>query len=287
MRKFLLTSLVFMLALSVKSDYYSYSVEKITMQVNDVWKRKDFTNIITLQMGSSIYGYVDQGYAKVIALSRGTGYVYRQLGGSKWDIYTFQVVDVINIELPGSIELQLNESYTYNPIITDREAKTTLTWTSSNPHVATINGNGTVTATAPGMTTITCTAANGVTAQSIVTVHPTLAKSVTLDQQSCELSVGETAKLAAVITPEKATNKAVKWLSSNENIAQVDDEGNVIAIAPGYCSIYAKVEDGSGKYGKCIIHVLGTANIKGDMDGDGNVTVTDAVKVIDIILERE
>ena len=92
--------------------------------------------------------------------------------------------------------------------------------------------------------------------------------------------------LAVTVAPENATNKTVKWLSSNENIAQVDDEGNVVAVAPGYCTIYAKADDGSSKFGKCLVRVLGPEVVRGDMNGDGKVTVTDAVQVIDIVLEK-
>ena len=57
---------------------------------------------------------------------------------------------------------------------------TGITWTSSAPSVATINGNGQATGVGPGMTTITATDATGATAQTTLTVvQPSFTLSVT------------------------------------------------------------------------------------------------------------
>ena len=195
-------------------------------------------------------------------------------------------VDVVNISIAENLSLTSGESYTYSPVITDVEAETTLTWNSDNSGVADVDGNGTVKANGIGIATITCTAENGVKAQSIVTVFPLKVSSVTLNKNSYEMSVGGTYSLTATISPDNTTNKTVKWFSSNENIAQVDDNGKVTAIGSGYCSIYAKADDGSGKFDKCLIHVTGTAGSRSDVNGDGVVTVTDAEVVIDEILSQ-
>lgn len=166
-------------------------------------------------------------------------------------------------------------------------------WASDNEGVAQIDANGCVTAISSGKATITATAnlnSQGTqtnTFKSIVTVSTQPVQEVTFDRQRLDMNIGDSVTLAASIAPENATDKTMKWLTSNENIAQVDDEGNVIAIAPGYCSIYAKADDGSGKFGRCLVHVVGAENVRGDMNGDGKVTATDAVQVIDIILEKE
>ena len=83
--------------------------------------------------------------------------------------------------------------------------------------------------------------------------------------------------------PANASSKSVKWMTTNENIAQVDDGGNVTAIAPGYCSIFCLADDGSRKFDKCLVHVLGTAVLRGDVNGDSNVDIGDVTAVINII----
>ena len=167
------------------------------------------------------------------------------------------------------------------------------TWHSSNESVAKVDANGHVTTIAPGKAIISATAnyktsytGTGYTAKSVVTVSTQQVQEVTLNKTSYEMSVGGTYSLTATVAPTNATQKKVNWFSSNENVAQVSDAGKVTAIGPGYCSIYAKADDGSGKFAKCLIHVTGTAGSRSDVNGDGEVTVTDAEVVIDEILSQ-
>ena len=44
---------------------------------------------------------------------------------------------------------------------------------------------------------------------------------------------GETLTLKAVVAPEKATNKGIKWSSSNTKVAAVDKNGKVKALQNG------------------------------------------------------
>ena len=206
--------------------------------------------------------------------------------------YSFQVLDVI----PENVDMTVGNTYTYTPVAemgNGNYAIKSFSWASDNEGVAQIDANGCVTAISPGKATITATANLNLqgtqtnTFKSIITVSTQPVQKVTLDRQQLDMNIGEEVALTVSIAPENATDKTVKWLSTNENIAQVDDEGNVIAIAPGYCSIYAKADDGSSKFGKCLVHVTGAESVRGDMNGDGRVTATDAVQVIDIILEKE
>lgn len=206
--------------------------------------------------------------------------------GKSSDTYIFNVVDVVDIDIAPKVDLTTGESYTYNTIVTDAEATTTLTWNSSNTAVATVNASGTVTAVGPGRANITCTATNGVSAQSLVTVSPLLVESVTLDARSQEMNVGESVQLQSAILPANASSATVMWMSTNENIAQVDDSGNVTAIGPGYCSIFCIADDSSRKFAKCLIHVKGTASSRADVNGDGHVSVSDAVSVVNVILNQ-
>ena len=64
---------------------------------------------------------------------------------------------------------------------------------------------------------------------------------------------GETLTLKAVVTPEKATNKGIKWSSSNTKIAAVDKNGKVKALQNGTATIKATAKDGSGVSASCKI----------------------------------
>ncbi len=221
--------------------------------------------------------WFDGSYTLYNYTSTGSGNFY---GGT---CYVITVVGVKTITIPSNISLTTGDQYQYSPLITDAEAITTLTWSSSNTAVATVGDDGTVSAIGPGNTTITCTAANGVKTQGVVNVAPLLTSKVTLNTKNCEMNVGDVTLLTPTVLPANVTNKQVNWVSGNDNIAQVDDEGNVTAIGPGYCSIYCFADDGSGKHAKCLVHVLGdgtTSTVRGDMNGDGKVTPADAIEVL-------
>lgn len=67
---------------------------------------------------------------------------------------------------------------------------------------------------------------------------------VELDKTGLELTVDDTAKLTATVTPANADNAKVSWTSSDETVATVDENGNVTAIAAGTATITVTTEDG-------------------------------------------
>lgn len=125
----------------------------------------------------------------------------------------------------------------------------TVSWSSSPSDVASVDG-GKVTALKPGKATVTVTTADGgKTATCSVTVEAKKipVTGVTLDKTEAELVEGESITLTATIAPEDATDKTVSWVSSDEEIAKVDSEGKVTAIAPGTADITVTTTDGEKK----------------------------------------
>ncbi|RNB88751.1 DNRLRE domain-containing protein [Brevibacillus nitrificans] len=68
---------------------------------------------------------------------------------------------------------------------------------------------------------------------------------VELDEEELTLRVGETETLHAIVKPGNATDKRVKWESSDSEIVQVDGEGKVTAAAPGTATITVRTVDGN------------------------------------------
>ncbi|WP_240417888.1 S-layer homology domain-containing protein [Paenibacillus periandrae] len=85
------------------------------------------------------------------------------------------------------------------------------------------------------------------------------ASSIILDKKALDLQAGGSALLTATIIPEKATNKQVKWSSSDSTVAAVDETGKVTGIAAGIAKITVTAEDG-GFMAECVVTVAPTTN---------------------------
>ena len=164
-----------------------------------------------------------------------------------------KVIPVTSIWLDKS-EMELTEgdeailTATVKP---DNATDKTVTWTSSDTSVATVT-DGKVKALKPGTATITAKAGDK-SAKCTVTVAAKVipVTSVTLDQHTLEMTVGEEYMLHATILPEDATNKNIDWISSSEYFATVED-GLVKALNPGEVTITAQVAD---KEDRCVITI--------------------------------
>ncbi len=130
----------------------------------------------------------------------------------------------------------------------------TVSWTSSDEAVATVDAEGKVTAVALGEATITAKCGE-VSTYCTVTVVATPAESITISQETATLKVGETVELTATVMPEDATDKTITWASSDEAVATVDAEGKVTAVALGEAEITATAADGSGVSANCLVTV--------------------------------
>ncbi|MCM1544508.1 MAG: Ig-like domain-containing protein [Ruminococcus sp.] len=135
-----------------------------------------------------------------------------------------------------------------------------VTWTSSNPSVASVDSTGKVTALKNGTATITCKSVdNGCKATCKVTVIIAPTK-VTLNKTSATIYTTKSLTLKSTIAPSNATNKNVKWSSSNTKVATVDSKGVVKAVAAGTATITCKAAEGSAQ-ATCKITVRKKTNV--------------------------
>ena len=148
---------------------------------------------------------------------------------------------------------QMRLTATLLPVGVDAE----LTWSSSDDGIAVVGEDGTVTAVAEGEAVITVkTVDGGHTAECTVTVEkPAVpATGVTLDRTEATLKIGDVLTLTATVTPYDATDKSVTWSSSDDEIAVVDEDGTVTAVAEGEAVITVKTVDG-GHTAECKVTV--------------------------------
>ena len=136
-------------------------------------------------------------------------------------------------------------------VLPDDASNTTLTWTTSDRSIATVE-NGYVTILAAGTVTITATAHNGVAASCVITAKPVAVTDITLNYSELSMLVYEQENLVATITPSNATDKTITWASSNEAVAVVEN-GRVTAKKVGTTQITASTVN--AKIAECIVTV--------------------------------
>ena len=134
-------------------------------------------------------------------------------------------------------------------------------WTSSNEEVATVSDTGYVEICGVGTAVITVTAGNVKDACKITV--PQLIDWIEFDEDEIELKAGQTYQLKPYISPSDATNKKLKYTSSDTKVAEVSASGLVTAKSEGEAKIRAAATDGSDEYAVCYVTVTGKAKVTG------------------------
>ena len=168
------------------------------------------------------------------------------------------VVEVESVSLNKSeMTLTEGESETLAATITPENAENkSITWSSNNEAVATVDVNGNVTAKSAGTAVITATSTNGKSAGCTVTVEKKQipVTEVRLSESTVGIVEGSTYKLTATVLPENTTDsKNVSWSSSNSEVATVDANGTVTAKRAGTAVITATSTN--GKSAGCTVTV--------------------------------
>lgn len=159
------------------------------------------------------------------------------------------------LDLSGTKTAQLSIASFEPENTTDKN--NTVTWTSSDENIATVDESGNVTAVGKGTANITAsiTNANGdpITSNACKVTVSKSVTSITLDAETMALKQGQSKKLTATVLPPDADDTTVTWTSSDENVATVDNDGNVTATAEsGSATITATA---GGKSAACEVTV--------------------------------
>jgi uncharacterized protein YjdB/formylglycine-generating enzyme required for sulfatase activity len=180
----------------------------------------------------------------------------------------------------NTLSLTTGQSMTLTKsIIPGNASNQEVTWTSSNTGVATVN-NGLVTAGNTAGTAIirVTTVDGGYYAECTVTVSQPIPEyinvnGVSLDRgSSFTMVVGNTATMVATVSPANATNQAVSWSSTYENIATVSQNGLVTAVGEGTTKIIVTTQNG-GYTAECTVTV-NSIHVTGVTLNNNSLTLT-------------
>ncbi len=204
---------------------------------------EDTTDSKTVKWESSdsTVAKVDQN-GKVTAIKDGSATIKATVGKFTAEcVVTVKRVPLTGISLDKTaLELSKGQSSEALKVIytpADTTDDKTVTWSSADEKIATVK-NGVVTAKATGTTKITATVGTH-KAECTVTVNAKLTGiKVTPDKVTVEK--GQTANLNVTYLPADTTDeKAVTWKSENKNVATVDENGVVTAVAGGTTKVIA------------------------------------------------
>ncbi len=175
------------------------------------------------------------------------------IGDEAVDIVTVDATDISVSKT--SVSILEGESASVTATVSPSNATIkTVTWTTSDPSVATVAG-GKITGVSKGTATITASTHNKLKATVTVTVkeNTNIVKptGVTVSPSTLTLGAGSSGSLTATVTPSNATDKTVTWSTSNDKVATVKD-GTVTAVGTGTATITATTSNG----------IKGTATVK-------------------------
>ena len=183
---------------------------------------------------------------KVTALEGGNATITAKAGDKTATCEVTVTVPVESVTLDQT-SLTLEEEQTATLVATvkpDDATDKTVTWSSSDAAVATVDETGKVTAVKEGTATITAKAGEKTAACEVTVKKKVIAvEAVTLDKAELSIIKGESATLVATVTPDNATDKTVTWSSSDAGVAKVDETGKVTALKGGNATITAKAGD--------------------------------------------
>lgn len=143
-----------------------------------------------------------------------------------------------SISVPASVRVKVGSTLKLNvTLIPENTTEKKLTWSTANDRIATIS-NGVISGKKKGYTVITVKTSNHLTETIFVEVYEYKeVTGVSINPTKKTITKGRTYQLQASVKPSNASNKAVKWKSSNSSIVSVSSTGKIKGLKGGVATI--------------------------------------------------
>ena len=228
------------------------SQKEITMNINTTnnltAKVEPSDNSDTLNWSSSDNNIVSvNNLGMITAKNAGTAIITAKSGSKEDKITVKVVIPVTSFHLVSKDNIKVLKGTT-STIVTkinpENATDQTITWTSNNESVATVNDSGIVTAKNAGFSVITGSLSNGMKVTVTVEVEIIPITDMEFATDKLEIKRKEEKQLEVLVTPENTTEKdQIKWTSSDEEIAIVNEFGIVTGKKEGTVTITATYKD--------------------------------------------
>ncbi len=207
------------------------------------------SNKVTWTSSNSRVASVNQK-GLVTATGVGTTTIVAKTINGKTDVCTIKVGDysvkLKNVDittnyslLPVGITKQLFVAF-----IPSNASNKSITWSSSNPSVATVDSSGNIKTLKAGTVTITAQAVDGgfkdtATIEVVDNEQKIQETGISFKDSTYSVGINSTLTLIPTITPSNATYKTVDFTSDNPSVATVDNNGVVRGVGVGKAVITA------------------------------------------------
>lgn len=242
-----------------KSAFDKTEIENIVLGNNSdnccIGYCENLKNVVVYSMTNTVYGTSEKykpaniyGYPNSVAEEDAKEY-------SIINDYECNFVDISTVNIDSMIEAWQNGEEPTEPTTTSTTV-TTATTTSTSTTQPSSSSISTPYEPVTESTTETSTTQPSSTTET----KPQVVKATGISLNTNELALTRYGKdvkdkLTATVTPDKTTNKNVKWTSSNKKIATVDKNGYVTAKSKGVARITATTTDGSNLSATCTVTV--------------------------------
>lgn len=148
-------------------------------------------------------------------------------------------------------EMHIGESTTLTAMVLPENATNkTVTWSSNNSNVATVDQTGKIVGVSAGTANITATC-NNISAICVVTIFKDESKQVILSDRFVDMYIGASTTLTATVSSVSPTDNTIIWSTSDANIATVSN-GVIKGVNEGTAIIKATCGD---VWAQCVVTV--------------------------------
>lgn len=199
---------------------------------------------------------------RATAIAPGTARIHARVDGkagfAELVVSARPPVAVASVELaPSSLSLETGDTRTLEAVPRDAQGNPlsgrTITWSSEDETVATVDAAGRIMAKKVGASAITATVEGKSASVALTVIRPAVAW-IGISPTSLVLEVGQSRQMAVVVRDARGnllTDRVVTWKSDTSN-ASVSPTGLVTGVHPGYATIIATSEGKSAGIGATI-----------------------------------
>ncbi len=175
------------------------------------------------------------------------------------------------------LKLQKGKKYQLKPVVAvtpNKKKYRTVTYTTSNRKVVSVSKKGLLKGLKKGTATIRAVSKVNPKKKAsirVIVTQDVLVRKIVLNRTKltvCESEEDDITLTVKQILPKNAKNKDVTWESDDEDVVDVDDDGELSIGDPGTATIYVTADDEGGAYATCDVTVTEDTSLSDHDDDD-------------------